>query len=263
MKAGISTASLFLKQFNEDALSLFSEWGIACSEVFFTTFSEYDPSFSQLLAQRKGEVEVHSVHVLNTQFEPQLYNAHPRAKEDAFAWLEKVMRSANALGAQYYTFHGIARIKRTFREDFERVGKGTQEIFEFCKRFGVALCYENVEWAFYNRPGIFRELRARCEGLKGVLDVKQARISGYDYREYLSEMGKDIAHVHVSDVDERGKMCLPGKGTFRFDELIVRLKDVGFDGPILIENYQNDYDRVEELKKAYEYLSELIYKHSA
>lgn len=262
MKAGISTASLFLRQLNEDAISLLSEWNVACAEVFFTTFSEYDPTFSKLLAQRKGKTEVHSVHVLNTQFEPQLYNAHPRAKEDAFFWLEKVMESANVLGAKHYTFHGIARLKRTFREDFERVGKGTQEIFEFCKKRGVTLCYENVEWAFYNRPGIFRELRARCEGLKGVLDVKQARITGYPYQEYLKEMGEDLAHVHVSDVDERGKMCLPGKGTFDFDELVVRLKDVGFDGPLLIENYQTDYQSVEEIKASYEYLSELLYKHS-
>ncbi len=262
MKAGISTATLFMKEYNEEAVALFDDWKIACAEVFFTSFSEYEPSFSELLSARKGTLEVHSVHDLNTQFEPQLYNAHPRVKEDAFSWLGKVMRSAQLLGAKAYTFHGIARIKRTFREDFARVGALTQEIFDFCAEYGVTLCYENVEWAFYNRPGVFRELKARCPALKGVLDIKQARITGYPYREYLEEMGGAIEHVHVSDVDESGRMCLPGRGVFDFDELFLRLRDVGFDGPVLIENYQNDYAGLDELRSSYEFLAEKAEKYS-
>ncbi len=257
MQAGISTASLFLKKYNEEALALFSEWKIPQAEVFLTSYCEYEPSFSRSLLAEKGEVNVHSVHVLNTQFEPQLYGAHPRAKADAFAYLTKVMQSAQILGAKYYSFHGIARLKRTFREDFERVGNITEEIVRFCEDYGVALCYENVEWAFYNHPGVFRELKSRAPKLLGVLDIKQARISGYDYNEYLQEMGEKIAHVHVSDIDASGKMCLPGRGVFDFELLIKRLRDVGFDGPLLIENYQSDYAALEDLRRSYEYLQEL------
>ncbi len=257
MQAGISTASLFLRQMNEEALDYFSQWNIQNAEVFYTSFSEYKPNFSSMLSERKGNVNVHSVHVLNTQFEPQLYGAHPRAKADAFALLDEVMTSAQILGAKYYTFHGLARIKRTFRENFVSVGEGTAEIFDFCQRYGVTLCYENVEWAFYNRPSIFSELKKYCPKLKGVLDIKQARISGYDYLDYLKEMGEDIAHVHVSDIDEKGKMCLPGKGSFNFELLIKQLRDVGFQGPLLIENYQGDYASLEELRASYEYLREL------
>lgn len=256
MRAGISTATLFLRKNNEDALPLFAEWGVKCAEVFLTSFSEYEPSFARTLAERKGGVGVHSVHVLNTQFEPQLYAEHPRVKADAFGWLDKAMCSARILGAKYYTFHGIARLKRTFRENFARTGQITQEIYEFCKQRGVTLAYENVEWAFYNRPGVFRELKARCPDLAGVLDIKQARISGCDWREYLNEMGGAISHVHVSDVDPSGNLCLPGQGTFNFDELFSRLRDVGFRGAVLIENYANDYSDAAELKRAYEFLAE-------
>lgn len=262
MRAGISTAALFLRRNNEDALPLFNEWCIDCAEVFLTSFSEYEPEFSRMLASRKGNVRVHSVHVLNTQFEPQLYNAHPRVKADAYAWLDKVLKSANFLGADHYTFHGIARLKRSFRDDFKRIGTLTQELYEYCAARGVALCYENVEWAYYNRPGVFRELKARCPRLSGVLDIKQARISGYGYAEYLSEMGGDIAHVHVSDIGTDGKMCLPGEGTFDFEELFRRLKGVGFDGPVLIENYNTDYGDLLQLKRSYEFLAELCEKYN-
>lgn len=251
-----------MRRNNEDALPLFDGWGVKCAEVFLTSFSEYEPSFSRMLAERKGGVSVHSVHVLNTQFEPQLYNAHPRVKADAYAWLDKVMQSANALGATHYTFHGIARLKRTFRDDFERIGALTQELYEYCAARGVTLCYENVEWAYYNRPGVFAELKARCPSLAGVLDIKQARISGYDYGEYLEEMGRNIAHVHVSDIGRDGKMCLPGRGIFDFDGLFSRLADVGFDGPVLIEIYNTDYAETEELEQSYEFLAEKCYKYS-
>ncbi|MDE7158807.1 MAG: sugar phosphate isomerase/epimerase [Clostridiales bacterium] len=262
MKAGISTATLFRRLYNEDALALFQEWGVETAEVFLTSFCEYEPSFARTLLDRKGDLNVSSFHVLNTQFEPQLYTDHPRTKADAYMWLEKALSSAQILGAKRYTFHGIARIKRTFKEDIPRVAEITEEIAQCCKKFGVSLCYENVEWAFFNRPEIFRELKARCPSLMGVLDIKQARISGYDYRDYLSEMGGAISHVHVSDIDETGKMCLPGRGTFDFDELLKRLQGVGFQGAVLIENYAGDYSDLGQLKASYEFLAEKPEKYS-
>ena len=132
MRAGISTASLFLRLYNEDALPLFNEWGVGETEVFLTSFSEYEPTFAEQLAAKKGNLNVHSVHVLNTQFEPQLYGTHPRVVADANVWLKKAMASAKILGAKYYTFHGIARLKRTFKEDIPRVAARTQEIEEVC-----------------------------------------------------------------------------------------------------------------------------------
>lgn len=263
MRAGVSTATLFLRLNNEDAVPLLAEWGVDEAEVFLTSFSEYAPSYAEQLAAKKGGLQVHSVHVLNTQFEPQLYAAHPRVKADAYYFLGETMRSARILGARYYTFHGVARLKRTFRENIPRVAGQTAEIAAFCRKFGVTLAYENVEWAFYNRPGVFRELKAACPTLAGVLDIKQARITGYDWRQYLEEMGENISHVHVSDVASDGTMCLPGRGVFDFDELFARLQGVGFDGPVLIENYGNDYGDIGEIRAAYEFLAEKAEKYGA
>ena len=260
MKVGISTASLFLRRCNEDALPLLAQWGVPCAEVFLTSFSEYEPSFARVLAERRSGVEVHSVHVLNTQFEPQLYAEHPRVRADAFAWLEKAMTSARILGARNYTFHGIARLKRTFREHLAQNAQQTADIFRACGAFGVRLCYENVEWALYNRPGVFSELKKGCPGLGGVLDVKQARITGYDWREYLAEMGESLTTVHVSDVDAAGRMCLPGEGTFPFGELFSRLRDIGFSGAVLIENYSRDYKQEDALRRSFEWLAALSEK---
>ena len=127
----------------------------------------------------------------------------------------------------------------------------------------MTLCLENVEWATYNRVGVFEQIALHVPEMKGVLDVKQARLSGQDYTKYIQEMGNRLAYAHISDINEQGKMCLPGKGSFNFDELILRLKDVGFDGALLIEAYEKDYQKEEELKESYDYIKELIYKRNA
>ena len=266
MQTGVSTASLFLRQNNEDALPLLENLGVKTVEVFLSSFCEYGYPFAELLKGRKGALKVNSVHALNTQYEPQLFNDHPRTKADAYECLKKVLESANALNAPYYTFHGTARVKRASRregaDNFPKMIAGFQELSSFCQRQGVHLCLENVEWSTYNRPGVFARLAAEIPELLGVLDLKQARISEYPYELYLTEMGERLAYAHVSDINEKGRLCLPGKGTFDYDTLIKRLKDAGFDGSLLIEVYNGDYSEIEELKDAYEYLKELLYKHN-
>lgn len=264
MKTGISTASLFLRKNNEEALPLLSRLGVKTAEVFLTSFFEYEPSFASLLASCKGGIAVNSVHILNTQFEPQLFNAHPRVHADAYAWLHKVLDCAQILGAPYYTFHGMARVKRASRsgerDNFDTMIKGFDEIISACKTRNVTLCLENVEWSTYNRVGVFERLKKELPDLRGVLDIKQARISEYPYEQYLQEMGERLAYVHISDVDENRRMCLPGKGTFDFETLVKRLQDVGFDGSLIIEVYTQDYGDEKELKTACDYIDEILYK---
>ena len=265
MQTGVSTASLFMRKYNEEALPLLNDLGVRTAEVFLTSFSEYGKAFGAVLSNVQGDLTVNSVHALNTEFEPQLFSAHPRVRDDAYGWLDKVLESANCLRAPYYTFHGTSRVKKASRsgkyDDFPSIIKGFDELTAHCKERGVTLCLENVEWSTYNRVGVFSKIAAAVPDLYGVLDIKQARISEYPYVEYLREMGERLAYVHISDVDERGKIRLPGQGIFDFDTLIKRLKDVGFDGALLIEVYKNDYGDEQELKTACDYLDEILYKH--
>ena len=261
MYSGVSTASLFLRELNEDALAVLDGLGVRGTEVFLTTLSEYTEEFARLLNERKGRLRINSVHLLNTQFEPQLFGAHPRAKADAFRILDGAMRSAHIFGAERYTFHGITRLKKnSVPSDAGKLGARLCEISAACAAHSVRLCLENVHWAMYNEPGLFRPLKAHCHDLLGVLDVKQARLSGYPYPMYIKDMEGAISHVHLSDVTDTGRICLPGRGVFDFEECFRRLKDAGFDGAALIEVYAGDYGEYSELKRACDYLDEVIDK---
>ncbi len=262
MQVGISTASLFTRRENEDALRFLNGLGVPCVEVFLTTYRQYNADYGRKLLQVKGNLQVNSVHDLTSQFEPQLFSAHQGVREDSYEMLAGVLEVAKLLNAPYYSFHGLTRAKRAERiyanDDFPKMIKNFQTLSAFCAERGVTLCLENVEWSTYNRPGVFATLAKEIPTLRGVLDIKQARLSEYPYEQYLEEMGGKLAYVHLSDVDEQGKMCLPGQGVFNFQELLRRLRGVGFDGALLIEAYAGDYKEEGELKASCEYLQALL-----
>ncbi len=265
MQVGISTASLFMRRENEEALPLLKSFGVDCVEVFLTTFSQYNEEYGKKLALLKGNVSVNSVHDLTSQFEPQLFSRHALVKRDAYQMLAGVLSAGKALGAKYYSFHGTTRAKIATRnpanDNFDRLRADFLEISDFCAGYGITLCLENVEWSMYNRLGVFSEIAKGVPTLKGVLDIKQARLSGVPYQEYLKEMGERLAYVHISDITDEGKMCLPGKGIFDFPTFLKELQDVGFDGALLIEAYEKDYGEEEELKQSYEYMKGLVAKY--
>ena len=251
------TASLFGRYYTEDAVKKLNQLNVDTTEIFLESYSEYTKKFGKKLKKMKGDLNVHSIHTLTTQFEPQLYSLNDRARKESFDLLRGTALAGEQVGAKYYTFHGVARVKRTPRViDFDRVGKLTQDILSVCEEHGLGLAYENVHWAYYNYVGFFSELKKRVPNLKGTLDIKQARQSGIDYKEFLKEMGSDIVTVHLSDIDSNGKMCLPGFGTTDFDELFYRLLDVGFNGAFIIEVYKNDFETIDELIASYNLIKE-------
>ncbi|MCD8306686.1 MAG: sugar phosphate isomerase/epimerase [Clostridia bacterium] len=262
MKTGISTASFFLRRNTEDAIPIIKKMGADVAEVFYATFYEYRPEFSEKYASRAAGLEINSVHALPTNYEPQLFNESRRTRGDAYYWLDQVMRSAQILGARYYTFHGYIAGKGGFGNDMDKLALYMNDILEFCSRYGVQLCMEDVAWCMYSKPGLFKELKKRCPNLWGVFDIKQTRRSGYPMNMYIEDMRGSLAYAHLSDVDSCGRVCLPGKGMYDFEEIIKRLKGTGFDGSLLIEVYPENYQDESEIKESMDYLKEIVYKLS-
>lgn len=238
----------------EDAFQSIKDAGAECVEVGLQTFYEYRPEFAKKFAPRAEGLTVNSVHPLSHNFEPQLFFDSRRQRGDGYYWLEQVMRSAQLFGAENYTFHGSVR-RGGERDDFGKIAVRLNEAIDFCARYGVKLCLENVRWSLYNRPNVFKELKSRCRGLSGVFDIKQARKSGYPYAMYIEDMAGSISHVHISDADGNGKTCLPSFGVYDFEDIFKRLKGAGFDGCVLIE--ADKFGDFENLKRSVEFLKEL------
>ncbi|MCM1305955.1 MAG: sugar phosphate isomerase/epimerase [Firmicutes bacterium] len=258
MRVGISTATFFLKELTEDSFSVIQRCGGETCEVFLTTYSEYEPEFVDTLKAKKGDLDVYSVHSLNTQFEPQLFNLAPRTRADAEKLFRKVLAAGMTLGARVYTFHGLSRLKKNTYFDPVTVGKRMRELGEIANEYGITLCLENVHWATFNAPSFYAEMKKYSPNCGCVLDVKQAWQSGYDWREYLDVMGDTLKNVHLSDVDKDGNIAMVGKGAFPFEELIKRLDGIGYDGPLMIEQYAKNYDGYDEVAQSVKYLKNIV-----
>ncbi len=257
MKVGVSTATFFSKLLTEDTFSVIKLCGGELAEVFLTTFYEYQPSFGKILKERLDGVEVFSIHSLNTTFEPQLFNVVPRTRDDAEKTFRDVLEVGRIIGAKYYTFHGGTRLKKTTVINEEFAGKRLQELAEIAQEYGIRLCLETVHWAMFNSPEFFSNIKQYCPDLGAVLDIKQARQSDRDWREYLDAIGDRLCNVHITDVKD-GKIVMVGQGDFPFEELVTRLKNNNYQGPLMVEQYAKNYSDFSEIKQSVEYTKKII-----
>ena len=257
MQVGISTATFYTKLYTEQTFPVIKKCGAEVCEVFMNTYSEYEPEFGDIFVRESDGLKIYSVHALNTQFEPQLFNRVDRTRYDAEVILKKVLANAQKMGAHYYTFHATTRLKVTSKINVDDFAYHITRIGDIAKQYDVQICLENVHWAAFKSPNFFRELKSKITNIGTVLDIKQARQSGFDWREYIDVMGNTIRNIHISDV-KNNQTALVGTGEFPFKELIARLRDVGYDGPLIIEQYPEDYDTYDQLKDAVEFIKSLI-----
>lgn len=263
MEIGISTASFFSKERTEEAVQQINKLKIPVCEIFLSTFYEYNESFIDELLKRKDRLQVYSVHTLNQQFEPELFNPMPRTRLDCEDIFRKVARGAGRLGAKYYTFHGPAKFKKIkYVLNYEKIGNRVQELCDIVNKESngvTALTYENVHWTYYNEPDFITDI-SPYTNVQTCLDIKQAKQSGIDVYEYLEKMGDRLANVHLCDYNEEGKLALPGNGTFDFTRLFYTLLKMGYKGDAMIEVYPENYTTYDQLEGCYDYLNECLYK---
>lgn len=260
MELGISTASFFTKVVTEDTFAYIKDMGADTSEVFLSSFCEHKGEILDKIVANKC-VPVNSIHVMTTQYEPELFNRNPRACSDANLILDNVLVAGERLGAKYYTFHGPTVAKKiNYNFDYDRLSRIVNGIIDKCKAHGITLSYETVHWTYFNTPEYFVELKKRCPDLKGTLDIKQIMQAGLDWRDFVKVMGEDLSTVHLCDYDENRKLYIPGRGKFDFVEFFRYLRDYGFDGAMMMEVYPEGYDNYEQLHSSFDYLRECLDK---
>lgn len=240
MKLGMSSAAFYGRGETEDCAVLLKKFGLDTCEIFLETPGEYSGAFGGQVREALGGLPCTSVHPLGTQFEPQLFGRAPRQVDDAFRCFRGVCDAGQALGAQYYIFHGPfgahapldPRRIHCLPETFARMQ-------ETASLRGLRILWETVHWCSLRRPEDVYALREMLPGIGFVLDVKQVMRSGSDLFAMLAAMEDRICHVHALDVAADGALCLPGEGAVDWPRLIGQLRDQGFDGAVILEPYEN------------------------
>ena len=259
MEIGISTASYFNKLQIEDAILDIGAHGVRLCELFLNTFSEYEPEFVELLAERlkSAEVQVFSVHPMSMQYEPQLFSIHTRQRADAWSLFERVLSAGQRVGASHYVMHGPARLFGGVKNiEMARIAPILLDLDALAADYGIQLTLENVSWCIFNEPEFGARLQDFTGGkIKHTLDVKQAVRSGYDPVDFIRAVGDQIVNVHLCDATSlpgrSARYDMPGFGGYDFCNMFNLLAEKGYTGPAFIEVYSDMYSEIPVLYESY------------
>lgn len=256
MKTGISTACLYPLE-TEKALALLLGLGFTTFEIFFNSESELSRGFLNDLCEelRANEAQVYSFHFYTAAFEPLLFfSDYPRRFADGLSQYQRYFALAAESGARVITFHGgykdVPLSIEAYCERFERLTQAANEE-------GVILAQENVSRCKSASAANVAAMRACLPDMKFVFDLKQAVRAGEHPLKMLRAMGKNVVNVHLSDNSPRRDCLLPGDGEADFRPLLAQLKEVCYDGPLLIEVYRTDFQDGEDLRRAKKFMETL------
>jgi sugar phosphate isomerase/epimerase len=259
LEIGISTAIFYPEVLTEDAVSLLAGKGFKVFEVFANSFYEFTEDYAVKLRQiaDREDVRISSVHTVSSAFEPFLFDAYERRREDFFRIYTDFLKFAEIIGAKAYTFHGL--VKRPHRNmTWKDVVYIYEKMVDEAGSRGIALAQENVSWCLSGDLEYLKRLKDSVKGpLKFTLDVKQAVKAGHSPYEYLDIYGEDLANLHLNDNDVGNTCLLPGRGTFDLESLVKKVKNLGYKGPGIIEVYKENYESLDDLVTSMRYLERI------
>ena len=259
MRFGLSTAAFFGRHEVEEAARYISRLPVDCAEVFLQTFSEYNGAFAKMVKENLENVPCTSVHPLGTCFENQMFSSSGRQRNDAIGFFRGVLEAGRELGASVYVHHGrhspqIVTLPWNLQRNVDIIGMMCEE----AKQYGMVIGWENVYWCQLTNPSRVLEARAALPQVRFTLDIKQAMRAGCNPIDFVYAMGDQLCNVHVCDWKEDGSLCLPGEGSFDFGALIAALKEIGYDGPVIMEPYLALIQSEEALLRSIAFMRNII-----
>lgn len=258
MKVGVSSACLY-PQILEQSVKDIAKYGIKNTEIFINTDCELEHSY---LKELRNILDYYgtscvSVHPYTCALEPMMFfTNYERRINDGLTYYKKFFQAMNILGAKIFVFHGNKAIvpvdESLYLDRFYRLSNTGRE-------FEITVTQENVARCQCNNISILKNMVNQLGDVaQFTIDLKQAIRSNVNIYDIINEVGKNIAHIHISDHTSE-KDCLPiGKGDLDLSKLLDALKSQSFDGAIMIELYRNNFFDIVELAQNYEYLSKFV-----
>lgn len=258
MRVGISTACFYPYMNTEDTLDVIKELGFNLCEVFLEADCETSSDFCMELrkkADRLG-IEIYSVHAFSAGFEPYLFDRYERRKNEMENKFRNMCMAGKVLGARYYTFHGLR--KTTEIPHIDEIASDMDNLCRMSSEYGIKLAWENVAWCRTSDPSfIMNVIKNMKEEIYFTLDIKQAIRSGRKPQDYLNIYCNRLVNVHINDAGYGSTCLLPGKGEMNLQSIVRDIGGRDENIPFIIELYKENYDSLEDLKSAKDYIEGL------
>ncbi len=161
-------------------------------------------------------------------------------RDETVVACQRVLDAAMLMGATIVTFHPSSIEEGLFeaQERWDALAHTLRDLSGYAEDRDIKIAIENFPYPLFGSDPI--ELYERLDKLDipnvGMcLDIGHAFVGGY-LPKAISRFGDKIFSVHASDnrgnVDEH---MTPGHGAAPWEEIITELKQIDFNGPIIIE----------------------------
>jgi D-psicose/D-tagatose/L-ribulose 3-epimerase len=184
-----------------------------------------------------------------------LASADPAPRENAQAYIRWLIDAASELGSKcvcgpMYSSVGKAHLDdaRARQAEWERSVRGVREMALYAAGKNVCLALEPLNRFETDMINVVDQgLRFISDtGMDNVglhLDTFHMHLEEKSSPDAIRKAGEKIYHFHACEND-RG---VPGTGQVRWAEIAAALKDVQYDGPVVIESFT---DQVKEIARA-------------
>ena len=174
-----------------------------------------------------------------------LIHPDPDIRANGMAYIKGAIQATHQLGATNFVGPLYSAVGRTWQSTPEERARDTDllvdnltELADFAADYDVVLCLEPLnrfETSFINLaeqalPIIERVDHANCQMM---LDTFHMNIEEKSLGNTIRAVGPHLRHVHTCEND-RGA---PGTGNIPWDEVAQALKDIDYQGPVVIESF--------------------------
>ena len=130
--------------------------------------------------------------------------------------------------------------------------ESAHRLLETAEKHGVKIAIENVPepypFLMKSVEDFKRFYRDFGEDLPLALDVGHANLN-HQIRDFITQFPDKLVHVHVSDNDGKGDQHLSiGRGNINWTEVAGALKQIGFNGVVIVESVKNVEESVKTLQ---------------
>jgi sugar phosphate isomerase/epimerase len=220
-----------------------------------------------------GDLAAKGLTVSALGYYPNPLHADAAHRDMVTGHLKKVITAAGLMGVRVVnTFVGGDR-RLTLDQNWARAGAVFPAIVGHARDQGVTLAFENCPMIFSHdewpgghniayAPKIWRRMFEAWDGIGMNYDPSHLVWQMIDQPRFIREFGAKMVHVHAKDlmIDrdglyENGIMSLgmgwqvprmPGLGEVNWAETFAGLYRAGYDGPVIIEHEDRDFEGSDE-----------------
>lgn len=175
---------------------------------------------------------------------------HPdkSVRDDGVQYMKDSLDAAEKLGSKLFAGPLASEVGRLWQSDDTQREKETEllvtqlkEVAEYAGKKNITICLEALnrfETSFLNLTSQVNEVVERVDhpSCKVMIDLFHAGIEEKDLGNAIRTAGKNLHHLQVAEND-RGT---PGTGQFDWNGIASALKDIGYDGHVIIETFSPD-----------------------